>query len=801
MNAHALSVLEYRAALAVVAGRAASPLGRGAVERRMPSSNPDEVRAELARVTTTQRFLSDRLAWSMPTVSDAGSALDRLAVPGSVLEPLELRAVAVLLRSSASLARDLDEDAGRYGLLDDVRAALHEDDKTEAAIARAIDEEGQILDTASRELKRIRAARRQAHSRIVAKLESYARSLPERIAVTDASVTLRGGRYVIPVRREGRGEVGGIVHDESATGATVFVEPPIAIALTNELHELERAEQREIRRILGELTERLQPAHAVLAAGQAALVDFDGLQARARVALEWDASAPEMLDPGSDLLVIEGGRHPLLLFHEDEVVPFDLVLDPGERALVVSGPNTGGKSVLLKAIGLIAALAQAGVVPPVRAGTRLPLFRDVFADIGDEQSIAGSLSTFSAHLENLKEIVAGADRASLVLVDEMGTGTDPAEGAALARVILEELVARGATCVVTSHLGVLKTLDRAGSGIVNASLQFEPDRMEPTYQLVKGRPGRSYGLAIARRQGISAALLDRAEGHLSAGEVSVEKLLETLERKEREASELAVSLDHQRVEVQRLRTELEARGAELHRQERTAERRVREEARQMLMDARGVVEAAIRDVRAAADAGELEVAGRRARASVEEAAREQQERLVSNATHGVEGAGAMELTSGQRVRLPGGSAGTIIELREGRVVVKVGELRLEVPAAHLEPADAGGAGRRAPVRTRGDEVGRTDFRSAASAAVTETLPRAEVDLRGLRVDEVDLELARSLDAAVLGELPELRIIHGKGTGAVRARVQELLRHDQRVKEFRIGMQGEGGSGVTVARVG
>ena len=407
MNAHALSVLEYRAALAVVAGRAASPLGRGAVERRMPSSNPDEVRAELARVTTTQRFLSDRLAWSMPTVSDAGSALDRLAVPGSVLEPLELRAVAVLLRSSASLARDLDEDAGRYGLLDDVRAALHEDDKTEAAIARAIDEEGQILDTASRELKRIRAARRQAHSRIVAKLESYARSLPERIAVTDASVTLRGGRYVIPVRREGRGEVGGIVHDESATGATVFVEPPIAIALTNELHELERAEQREIRRILGELTERLQPAHAVLAAGQAALVDFDGLQARARVALEWDASAPEMLDPGSDLLVIEGGRHPLLLFHEDEVVPFDLVLDPGERALVVSGPNTGGKSVLLKAIGLIAALAQAGVVPPVRAGTRLPLFRDVFADIGDEQSIAGSLSTFSAHLENLKEIVAG----------------------------------------------------------------------------------------------------------------------------------------------------------------------------------------------------------------------------------------------------------------------------------------------------------------------------------------------------------------------------------------------------------
>jgi DNA mismatch repair protein MutS2 len=828
VNAHALAVLEFRAALGIVGARAASPLGRAAVEARLPASDAAQVRGELARVTETQRFLSDHPGWGMPTVPDATLALERLAVAGAVLEPLELFAVGTVLASARTLARDLEDREPRSGTraelgsgLAAVRALLYQDEDAEAAIFRAVDAEGQVLDSASRELKRIRGELRRAHSRIVAKLEGYARSLPERIAVADASVTVREGRYVIPLRREGRGEVGGIVHGESATGGTVFVEPPVAIELMNELHELERAEQREIRRVLGELSARLVPVQPALAGAQSALIDFDALHARARSALEWRADAPEILDAGAGELVIEEGRHPLLLARADaasgrvpaaggDVVPFDLILDPGERALVVSGPNTGGKSVFLKAIGLCAALAQAGVIPPVRRGTRLPLFQDIFADIGDEQSIAGSLSTFSAHLENLKEIVAGADAASLVLIDEMGTGTDPAEGAALARAILEELVARGALCVVTSHLGALKTLDTEGSGIVNASLQFDPDRMEPTYRLVKGRPGRSYGLAIARRLGMPAALLDQAEGHLSAGEVSVEELLETLERKEKEARELVASLDRERAEAERLRGELEARETELRRQERTAERRAREEARQLLMEARGEVEEAIREVRAASDAKELEEAGRRARARVEEAAREQRVRQALMA----ERLGAPALEPGQRVRLPGGATGAVVELREGRAVVEVGALRMELPAADLEPVDGVGSGGRVvgragpgtkrgearSARPRGGSV-RVGTREPVASVMPESQPRAEVDLRGLRVEEVELELARALDAAVLGDLSELRIIHGKGTGAVRARVQELLRADRRVKDFRLGAHGEGGAGVTVARVG
>jgi len=798
VNAHALKVLEFHQALAVVAARAASPLGRAAVLALTPASQAQEVRRELARVSETRQFLIDRPGWGMPPVPDARGAIERLEIEGCVLEPLELFAVATLLASSRALSREVDVGSDSHPALAPLRELLYQDQATENTIARTVDEEGQVLDTASGDLKRIRSGLRRAHTRIVQKLEAYARSLPARIAVADASVTVRDGRYVIPVRREGRGEVGGIIHDESATRGTVFVEPPVAIALMNELRDRERDEQREIRRVLGQLTEHLAPYAGALRGVQSALVDFDSLHARARMAIEWRGEAPEVLEPGSDTLVIEGGRHPLLLAQGSDVVPFDLVLDPGERALVVSGPNTGGKSVFLKALGLIATLTQSGVVPPLRKGSSLPLFHDVFADIGDEQSIAGSLSTFSAHLENLKEIFAGADRASLVLIDEMGAGTDPAEGAALARSIIEGLVARGALSVITSHLGALKTLDRDGSGIVNASLQFDPDHMKPTYHMVKGRPGRSYGLAIARRLGMPTQLLDRAEGHLSAGEVRVEELLETLESRDREACELIARLDRESTEAERLRSALEERECELHQREKVAERRAREDARKLLMEARSEVDEVIKEVRSAVDSKEVEEAARRARAQVEDAARRQLKRArVAGGT------GAPDLVPGQRVRLPGGATGAVVEIEDSRALVEVGALRIELPTTDLGPVEGivlpEGVGDRAKGGHWKDRPARRA--SGRGWGGPDADPMGKVDLRGFRYDEVELELGRALDAAVVGDVSDLCIIHGKGTGAVRARVQELLKRDERVKEFRLGLQGEGGAGVTVVKVG
>jgi DNA mismatch repair protein MutS2 len=794
MNSHALEVLDLRAALELVAERASSALGSEAVRRLRPSSDREWVISELERVSTVMEFFDTRPTWAMPPLPDPRAGLDRLRVEGAVLEAVELYRIGMFLEASRIVGEALDQFEVPSPLRP-LRSSLVADPEVEGAISRTVDSYGEVLDTASKELRRIRGSLRAAHGRIVRTLERYVASLPPRFVVEDASVTVREGRYVIPVRREGRGHVGGVVHDESSTGATVFVEPPVAVESMNELRDLERAERREIQRILRSFSDQLRARGPALRGALHGLIDFDSLQARARTALSWRAEAPEILPGPGDGLRLVGARHPGLIAKGVDVVPYDLRLDPMERTLVVSGPNTGGKSVFLKAVGLIALLTQSGVVPPVRRGTAVPVFRDVYADIGDEQSIAESLSTFSAHLENLREILETADAGALVLIDEMGTGTDPTEGAALSRAILEELTSRGALSVVTSHLGALKTLDSEGSGVVNASLHFDSERMEPTYRLAKGRPGRSYGLAIARRLGLPQSTLERAQVMVDEGSASLEDLLERLERQEREAAALVERLRGRDDALEERERGVDARESSLRDLEREVDRKAREEARELLLAAREEVEEAIREVRRATP-GSVDQTARQARQRVEEevrrhAAEPAGERIVAAATP--------DLAEGVRVRMPGGSTkGTVIELRagQGRAVIDVGGLRLEVAAAGLVPIDAptasspSGGERSAPAPSTRERGWAGDLPD----------PAAEIDLRGLRVDEVGLPLGRGLDAAVLGGLQEVRIIHGKGTGAVRARTQELLTLDGRVREFRLGVHGEGGSGVTVVRL-
>ncbi len=797
MSEHALTVLEFHRALEQVAGHATSEAGRAAVLSLRPHTDREWVERELTRVSETAAFLEARSTWAPPEIPDCLPIFRRLAVDGSVLEGTELHAVGVSLVSGGQLAETLDadspqgkswggeapvEEVGRFAALAFIRDRLLTDPDLENRIAKTTDASGEILDSASADLRRIREQLRGSRNKIVRKLEAFIGDLPERVRVADASVGIRDGRYVVPVRREGKRDVGGIVHDESHTGATLFVEPPMAIELTNELRALEREETREIHRILSEITQTLRPVHPSLRASWEALVEFDSLAARARAANDWGAIRP-VLSGESEGWTIVRGRHPLLLANSDEpVVPFDLSLEPGERIVVVSGPNTGGKSVFLKAVGLITSLTQSGVVPPVGEGTRLPVFDSIFADIGDEQSIAENLSTFSAHLTIWKEVAERAGNGSLVLLDEMGTGTDPAEGAALSRALIEHLSERGVTAVVTSHLGALKLLDTEGSGVVNASLQFDPDGMKPTYELVKGRPGRSYGLATAFRLGLPAHVLERAEAHMEGGEASMEDLLERLEKKENEARELVETLSREREETAGLRAEVEAREVDLRREEREAEGRTREEARRILMEARQEVEEAIREVRQALSIQDLEDAARGARRRVEDAARRQQE-LRPGASRE---SGSLNLTPGDRVRLlEGGLKGVVAEVRDGRVVLDASGIRMKVHVADLELVNPGdGAPDAAP--------------GSVSWKAPEGPVRTEVDLRGLRVDEVDQALLRSIDEAILSDLTELRIIHGKGTGAVRARVTALLEDDGRVSTFRVGGRAEGGAGVTVA---
>lgn len=800
LNRHALQVLQYPEAIELVASHATSSLGRDAVRSLEPSDVLAWVSDELLRVDQMVGFLLRAQDWFVAPIPDLRAALARLAVDGSVWDGKTLRDTARLLSSARSTRRAILQHNDAFPHVGEVAARLVRLDAVEQHITDAIDDAGDVRDDASRELAKLRRAMRGARARIVQKLERFVAALPDRLQVADASVSVRDGRYVIPIRREGRTDVGGIVHDESSTGQTLFIEPPLAIELMNELRELELAEAREVQRILRELTDSVRPRREPLAETLDAMVAIDALYARARYALESNGRRPRIGVRGEsgerEYAVVEG-YHPLLLAGPDRpdvVVPFDLRLGPGERTLLVSGPNTGGKTVLLKAIGLISALAQAGVIPPVGPGTQLPLFGDIFADIGDEQSIEASLSTFSGHLKNLREIVDAAGPDSLVLIDEIGSGTDPAEGGALARSILVELTHRDTLTVATTHLGQLKLLAADEAGVVNASLQFDSTELRPTYRLLKGIPGRSYGLAIARRLSFPERVLSRAEAFLPQAERDVGNLVAELEAREIELRAAVHDAERLRAEAESLRAGLHTREATIRERERDAERRARQQARDLLMDARREVERAIQEVRTAADAGApstaLEETFRSARRRLETRARRQAEHATrASAPAASRDAGAnppAALELGARVRVGAtGAEGTVVEIRDDRATIETGGVRIQVPIADLTPIRGAEA---ASART---------LRRPGGWASPDMDAASEVDLRGLRADEVAGQLPRALDAAIQAGLSSFRIIHGKGTGALREVVVELLRADPRIAAFRPGGPGEGGTGVTV----
>lgn len=792
MSSHAREVLELRDALDVVAGFAASGLGGAAVRASQPGTALESVRHEIALVEEGMRLLADD-GWSLPAVPDLREPLTRLPLEGYSWDGPNLRAAAQLIHVSRSVQRFVGGHAESLPRLTSIAAALSDFPGAAESIERAIDDEGEVRDNASPELRRVRSEIQGARSRIVARLSEFAAALPAHHQVPDASVSVRDGRYVVPVRREGRGEVGGIVHGESQTGATLFIEPPVAISMMNRLRELEAAEQREVHRILRELTASLRPHADALVSALEALVRLDTVYARARYAASVKARPPEVVAVEGSGLVVAEGRHPLLLAQGAEVVPFDLEMAPGERTLVISGPNTGGKTVLLKAIGLLTLLARCGVVPPVGPGTRLPLFSHVYADIGDEQSIEASLSTFSGHLRNLRSTLEGADAESLVLIDEIGSGTDPVEGAALAQAIILELTRRSAFTVATTHLGALKLLSTEDERVVNASLQFDAERLEPTYRLLKGLPGRSYGLAIARRLGLPAGVLEEAEAALPEGERDVGRLLLELEAKEQRLADLNADLDLELARTRKLTAQLEERERALAQRERDAERRTRQQARDILMRSREEVEEAIRQVRDAADSEKLEDAARAARRRVEEAASRQRERAPQQKKKATPArAAGGPLRVGARVRIESlGRTGTLLEVRDDRATVDAGGLRVQVPSAGLEMLPEGDQAADASAAKERPRGARGRHNVAVEA-------HPEIDLRGLRVDELEIRLGRGLDDALVAGLPSFRIIHGKGTGALRARVQEILSTDPRVASFRPGDRFEGGTGVTVA---
>jgi DNA mismatch repair protein MutS2 len=797
VNEHALRVIEYPRVLDLVAERATSELGAALVRQLVPQTHREHIEREHARVAAVRAMLEGDQPWHPEPLPNLTAALARLRVEGVTWSGADLLAGAQLLRSARRTREALTQErrpALARAVLSPLVDRLIVAKQLEDSIERTILDDGSVGDDASPVLRRVRRELRAAEGDLVRLLERVMERLEPHHRVADMSVTVRDGRYVIPVRREGRGAVGGIVHGASATGATLFVEPPAAVEFGNRIRELEAEEREEVERILLELTDALRPRRDEMMASTDALAALDALFARARYAREFRCLGTALAAPREGFAVRDG-RHPLLLAQGVDVVSFDLEMTADERTLLVSGPNTGGKTVLLKALALISAMAQAGIPAPAGAESRIAVYDDFFADIGDEQSIEASLSTFSAHVKNLSEILRLATSDSLVLVDELGSGTDPVEGGALGWAVLEELTTRGTTTIATTHLGSLKELGTQVKGVVNASLQFDAEALAPTYRLIKGIPGRSYGISIARRLQLPERVVARAEERLPQTERDVAALIEQLERRSEELTareqETAAVLDDARRRI----ADLVRRERNVRERERRAERESRQEARRYLLDARQEIERTLRDLRRV-ESEALEEAAREARQHAEQLAARQAAELNrldreesnvarregSRATP--PGGQATEIAVGSWVDVTSlsGKTGRVLELRGDSAVVSVGAVKMTVPRSVLRPSES------APAEVA---VGWT-------SDLPDVIAASEIDVRGMRADEVEGIVMQALDAAVRADLRALRIIHGKGTGALRERVAEMLKKDTRVKQFRLGAWNEGGAGVTVA---
>jgi DNA mismatch repair protein MutS2 len=770
------ATLELERALSIVAGWAAGPLGAGSILARRPGVDQAGIDRDLELVREAIALLRDPEGFDIVAAPDIRSALDRLRIAGSVLDGPDLLTLKTALTAARLVAAELKRVASRGALVGAMAVPVPER-RIESRLESALDEQGELVDNASPGLLRARRAVQAARERLIKKLEAMLRAAEPGAVPSGASVTMRNGRYVIPVRRDARARPTGIVHDESGSAGTLFIEPSDAIDLGNGLREAVSDEAREVLTVLRELTDLLRPHHEELRAAHGMCVAADDLQARARYAHSVDAEVPAIGTPGS-AIELKRARHPVLLAQAGDTVAFDLALEPGERTLVISGPNAGGKTVLLKAVGLSVALVQSGIVPPLGTGSRVPVCTRIIADIGDHQSIAANLSTFSAHLATLREIFATADGSTLVLLDELGSGTDPAEGAALAWATLETLHARGTLTLATTHLGVLKTLASSLPGVVNGSMEFDAATLSPTYRFQMGIPGRSYGLAIARRLGVDSVVLERAEAQVPERERALDALLHDVERRDQAVRAREAELRAREEEAASRLENIEARETlaaerekELRRNEKDADQRARKQARDYLLEARKRVEEAIELA-----AGEAREARRRLEEQISDLKSDGETVPTEGRTDG--------LTEGRLVRLHSGTKARIAKVRpDGKIELVAGGVRLtlsrEDVAQVVEPSVI------------------PSVRPSVAPSVSEAEATFEIDLRGMRADEAETVVLSALDAAITADNPFLRIIHGKGTGAVRDRVHAVLKGDRRVSRYALAPMNQGGSGATI----
>ena len=822
MDPHAIRVLEYEKILNRLAEHCAFSGGAELAYALLPSDDLLTVRTWLAQTSEAYKLLEQKSDISFGGVKDLSTQLEK-AERGSLIFAPEFLEIKHTLQRARALRNTLTRLENSFPLLAEMAHNIEPCDNVVAEISRCINERGEVVDGASDALAHIRNELRTAQDRLLSILDRLVQSSDVKPYLQDALVTQRQGRYVIPVRSEYKGNIDGIIHDQSASGATLFIEPLKVVQQNNAVRELELQEAKEVRRILTELTELVADEAVYIQRNGQILGELDFTFAKAKYAYTLEGSAPEVIPfrqikpkphtngtrngqaksdaeeeqpffhPGS-VIDLRRARHPLL--NPQTVVAVDVYLDDETFMIIITGPNTGGKTVTIKTVGLLVLMAQSGLMIPVEPGSTLSIFEGVYADIGDEQSIEQSLSTFSSHMTNIIAILEEADPTSLVLFDELGAGTDPDEGSALAMALLDNLRDRGITTFATTHYSDLKLYAHTTPGVRNASVEFDVETLSPTYELSIGLPGRSNALIIARRLGLNPVIVEKAESIVRPDTLEADALLDEIRRVKQEAQQAETRAKDRERQGQLLERDLRYQLAKIEEARRAVIAETRQIMEAELTEVRGEIEQLRRQVTRGGVAGAGTHDDFLARAAKELARREHSDQELNREVI-IPGeaqerlAGPIEV--GDRVWVASLQASGIvltINERAGDADVQLGNFRLKLPLKRLELRQ------KASTPTPGVESSGVRIQSQG----IQESPGMELDLRGTRVEEGLDRLEGYLNNAYMARLPWVRIIHGKGTGAMRDAVRNVLRHHPLVRDSRNGDQGEGGDGVTVVRL-
>ncbi|HEY7349421.1 MAG TPA: endonuclease MutS2 [Ktedonobacterales bacterium] len=785
MHEKSLHTLEYPKILERLAHEAAFSASKDLALALEPATDLREVERRQAHTTEARRLLEARPDAGIRGARDIRPLVAR-AERGAMLSPSDLLDVLSTVRSAIYVARllgRLDED---FPLLKALGADLPQRPKLAERIEESISEEGEVLDSASPTLRRLRVEIRGAQQRLQEKLQSLLNQY--RVSLQEPIITLRSDRYVLPVRAEARAQVRGIVHDQSASGATIFIEPLVVVEMNNRLRELHLAERQEIERILTEISGDVGREALALNLDVELLAEIDLHLAKARYSQITESNPPRLNDQGR--LTLMAARHPLLT---GRVVPIDFRLGDDFSMVVITGPNTGGKTVALKTVGLLTLMAQAGLHIPADDRSEITIFSQVFADIGDEQSIEQSLSTFSSHLSRIIDILQHANPQSLVLLDELGAGTDPSEGSALARAILMYLLERQVAVLATTHYSELKAFAHDTAGVANASVEFDVETLSPTYRLQIGLPGRSNALAIAARLGLPADIIEQARQLLGTTGVQMESLLEGLQEDRRVAADERYHLSMERAEAEHLRKQLETERARFEEEHVRILNEARAQARRELEQVQAQLARVKVDMgRQRLPQEQLDRLRAQVREMEERAAPLPEPRRRAPEPPPLEPqSGPLEVGDTVRVRSLN-QTGELVSLpdNKGEAEVQLGLLKVRVAAENLE--------RLSRRQARNETNGGDGVRGVSLPSITQReMPDMQLDLRGQRVEEVLPEVDRYIHDAYMAGMPFVRILHGKGTGALRQAIREQLAHHPLVRSYAPAAANDGGEGITV----